>query len=342
MMRKGIWVLGEERDGSIHTVSYELLAWGRGLADALGEALTCVILGAAVSEQASSLIAHGADRVIVVSHPRLGTFLPDPYVRVLTRLVKEYEPEVLLASATTMGRTVMPILAARLHAGLTADCTGLEMDLEERLLLQSRPAIGGNVMATIKTPSHRPQMATVRPRSRRPLPRDDTRLGEVIEEEVTELDLESRVKRLRFEPDPTSEGPIQDAEVVIAGGKGFKNAKGFMQAFEIAARLGGAVGASRVAVDQGWVSYAHQVGLSGKSVTPKLYMALGISGSANHLAGMSSSEKVVAVNKDPEANIFRVADFGIVGELEDVVPVLLERLDHAARGQSKSEGAADA
>jgi len=339
-MAKGIWVLGEERNNSIHTVSYELLAWGRGLAGALGEALTCVILGAAVAEQAHLLIAHGADRVIAVTHPKLGVFLPDPYVRVLTRLVEKHEPEVLLASATTMGRTVMPILAAGLHTGLTADCTGLEMDPEERLLLQSRPAIGGNVMATIKTPSHRPQMATVRPRSRRPLPRDETRDGEIIEEEVTERDLETRVKRVRFESDPTSEAPIQDAEVVVAGGKGFKNAKGFMRAFEIAERLGGAVGASRTAVDQGWVGYAHQIGLSGKSVTPKLYMALGISGSANHLAGMSSSEKVVAINKDPEANIFRVADFGIVGDLEEVVSVLLDRLGGVSEGPA--EGATDA
>jgi len=334
-MARGIWVLGEERNGRIHTVSFELLAWGRGLADAVGETLTCVILGAAVTEQASSLIAHGADRVVAVSHPGLGVFLPDPHVRVLTRLVKEYEPEVLLASATTMGRTLMPILAARLHTGLTADCTGLEMEPAERLLLQSRPAIGGNVMATIKTPSHRPQMATVRPRSRNPLPRDAARRGEIIEERVDEEELASCVKRLGFEPDPTSEAPIEDADVVIAGGKGFKNAKGFAQTFEIATHLGGAVGASRPAVDQGWVGYAHQVGLSGKSVTPKLYMALGISGSANHVAGMSSAETVVAVNKDPEAGIFRIADFGIVGSLEDVVPVLLERLDRATHARSE-------
>jgi electron transfer flavoprotein alpha subunit len=239
-----------------------------------------------------------------------------------------------------MGRTLMPILAARLHTGLTADCTGLMMDPSERLLLQTRPAIGGNVMATIKTPEHRPQMATVRPRSKRPLPPDSTRDGEIIVERIEDTELSSRVKWLRFEPDPTSEEPVEDADVVVAGGKGFKNAKGFAQAFEIAQRLGGAVGASRTAVDQGWVAYAHQVGLSGKSVAPKLYMALGISGSANHLAGMLSAETVVAVNKDPEAAIFQVADFGIVGSLEDVVPVLLERLNRAACGEET--GAPDA
>jgi electron transfer flavoprotein alpha subunit len=231
-----------------------------------------------------------------------------------------------------MGRTVMPVLAARIHAGLTADCTGLDIDTKERLLLQTRPAIGGNVLATIKTPQHRPQMATVRPKSKRPLPRDVSRRGKVIEEEFDDSRSNSvdRVVRLAFHPDETSEVPIQDADIVVAGGRGFKNAKGFSQVFEIAERLGGVVGASRAAVDQGWASFAHQVGLSGKSVTPKLYMALGISGSPNHLAGMSSAELIVAVNKDPQASIFQVADFGIVGDLAEVVPALLRRLDRSS------------
>lgn len=326
-MDRGVWVSGEERNGTIHSVSYELLAWGRGLADKLGEELTCVILGQSVLDQAQELIYCGADKVLVVNHADLGIFRVDPYARILEALIAKYRPEILLASATTMGRTVMPVLAARIHTGLTADCTGLDIDAEERLLLQTRPAIGGNVMATIKTPEHRPQMATVRPKSKRPLARDPTRQGEIVEERFDESLLTSRVVRTGFEPDTTSDAPIQDADIVVAGGKGFKNAKGFALTFEIAGRLGGAVGASRTAVDQGWVSYAHQVGLSGKSVTPKLYMALGISGSPNHLAGMSSAEIVVAVNKDPEANIFKVADFGIVGDLAEVVPVLLERLD---------------
>lgn len=182
-------------------------------------------------------------------------------------------------------------------------------------------------MATITTPNHRPQMATVRPKSKRPLPRDPARQGQLIEESFDEDQFASRVVRLAFEPDATSEGSVQDSDIVVAGGRGFKNARGFTEAFKVAKRLGGAVGASRAVVDQGWASYAHQIGLSGKSVTPRLYMALGISGSPNHLAGMSSSEVIVAVNKDPEANIFKVADFGIVGDLAEVIPVLLERLD---------------
>ena len=336
-MDRGVWVLGEERNGEIHMVSYELLAWGRGLTDKLGEDLTCVILGESVLDRAQELIYHGADRVIAVNHTDLGTFRVDPYSRILQRLIEKYRPEILLASATTMGRTVMPVLAARIHTGLTADCTRLDIDVKERLLLQTRPAIGGNVMATIKTPKHRPQMTTVRPKSRRPLSRDPSRQGETVEESFEESMFVSRAVRLAFEPDATSDAPLQDADIVVAGGKGFKNAKGFAHTFEIARRVGGAVGASRTAVDQGWVPYSHQIGLSGKSVTPKLYMALGISGSPNHLAGMSSSEVVVAVNKDPEANIFKVADFGIVGDLAELVPVLLERLDQS-KAEPREEG----
>jgi electron transfer flavoprotein alpha subunit len=326
-MDRGVWVLGEERNGTIHSVSYEMLAWGRDLADKLGEDLTCIILGESVLDQAQGLIYRGADKVLAVNHVDLAVFRVDPYARILATLIKKYHPEIFLASATTIGRTVMPVLAARIHTGLTADCTDLDIDVEERLLLQSRPAIGGNVLATIKTPKHRPQMATVRPKSKRPLPQDSSRQGKITEEQFDESFVASRVARLAFEPDTTSDAPIQNADIVVAGGKGLKNAKGFTQVFEIAGRLGGAVGASRVAVDQGWVSYAHQVGLSGKSVTPKLYMALGISGSPNHLAGMSSSEAIVAINKDPDANIFKLADFGIVGDLVEIMPILLERLD---------------
>ncbi len=325
-MNHGVWVLGEERDGAIHPVSYEMLAWGRSLADSLGERLTCVILGAQARNGAEELVRRGADTVRVVTHPELAVFRVDPFSRIISRLIREHKPEILLASGTTMGRTLMPVLAAKLHLGLTADCTGLEVDAGDGLLVQTRPAIGGNVMAMIKTPRQRPQMATVRPRSRRPLPRDVDRVGEVVEEPVDSSELGSRVQRIRFDPDTTSEVPIQDAEVVVAGGRGMRGPHGFRHILALAQCLGGAVGASRVAVDQGWIPYSHQVGLSGKSVTPKLYVALGISGSANHLAGMSSSEVIVAVNKDPEASIFKVADLGIVGDLSEVVPALLARL----------------
>ena len=337
-MYKGVWVLGEERDGLIHPVSYELLAWGRNLADELHVELACVILGKHVRDQAQELILRGADRVYTVNHDKLGVFRVDPYARIVAALIEKHRPEIVLASATTMGRTLMPVLAAKIHTGLTADCTELDVEPSTRLLLQTRPAIGGNVMATIKTPEHRPQMATVRPKSKKPLPRDPSRKGEIVEEHFGEEYLYSRVKQLSFEPDVTSEAPIQDADVVVAGGKGLKDGKNFDLVFKLTKALGGAVGASRIAVDQGWIPYSHQVGLSGKSVTPRLYVALGISGSAAHLAGMSSAEVIVAINKDPGANIFKVADFGIVGDLFEIVPALLERLKQCSERTSDSNG----
>ncbi|MCK5247193.1 electron transfer flavoprotein subunit alpha/FixB family protein, partial [Candidatus Bipolaricaulota bacterium] len=236
-------------------------------------------------------------------------------------------------AATTMGRTLMPVLAANLHTGLTADCTELAIDPNERLLLQTRPAIGGNVMATIKTPLHRPQMATVRPKSRHPMPADELRTGEVAAEFIDEKLLGSRVSRLGFVEDLTMGSSIQDADVVIAGGRGLRTSKRFADLFEIAERLSGVVGASRCAVDQGWAPYAHQIGLSGKSVSPTTYIALGISGSPNHLAGMSSSERIIAVNNDPDAPIFQVADVGIVADLADFLPAWLERLRRRDEGQ---------
>jgi electron transfer flavoprotein alpha subunit len=337
-MHHGVWVLGEERGGVIHPVSYEMLAWGRDLADALGEELTCLIMGAQARNGAQELVYHGADTVRVVADPGLAVFRVDPFARIAARLIEEQRPAILLASATTMGRTLMPVLAARLHLGLTADCTGLEIDPSDRSLVQIRPAIGGNVMAMIKTPERRPQMATVRPRSRHPSHRDAMHKGEIVEELVIPGELESRVRRLSFDPDTTSEMPIQEAEVVVAGGRGMKDARGYRLVISLARCLRGAVGASRVAVDQGWIPYSHQVGLSGKSVAPKLYIALGISGSANHLAGMSSSEVVVVVNKDPEATIFKVANLGIVGDVAEIVPALLARLECSDTTMAAKEG----
>ena len=337
-MYKGVWVLGEERNGVIHPVSYELLAWGRNLADKLGVDLACVILGDHLRNEVQELIFRGANKVYFVNHAKLGIFRVDPYARIAAALIEKYRPEIVLASATTMGRTLMPVLAAKIHTGLTADCTELDVEPSTRLLLQTRPAIGGNVMATIKTPEHRPQMATVRPKSKKPLPRDPSRKGEIVEEHFGREYLLSRVKRLSFEPDETSEAPIQDADIVVAGGKGLKAGKNFSLIFKLAKALGGAVGASRIAVDQGWIPYSHQVGLSGKSVTPRLYVALGISGSAAHLAGMSSAEVIVAINKDPGANIFKVADFGIVGDLFEIAPAFLEQLNKCSERTSDSNG----
>lgn len=333
---RAVWVLGEQRNGATHPVSYELLAWGRSLADDLSVSLECVIAGHGVTGDAKVLIAHGADRVFCLDHSNLAVFRVDPYARLAEQLIREHRPEILLAAATTMGRTLMPVLAATLHTGLTADCTGLSISPEERLLLQTRPAIGGNVLATIKTPSHRPQMATVHPKSRRPLPIDTSRTGEIVAVPVDEELLASRVSRVSFEEDLTLGSSIQDAELVVAGGRGLRTSKRFADLFELAKLLGGVVGASRCVVDQGWAPYAHQVGLSGKSVSPTTYIALGISGSPNHLAGMSSADRIIAVNNDPDAPIFQVADIGIVADLADFLPAWLERLrvqDHEREGR---------
>ncbi len=218
----------------------------------------------------------------------------------------------------------MPICAVKLGAGLTADCTRLDIDLNERLLIQTRPAVGGNIMATIKTPRFRPQLATVRPKSKRPLPIDDSRSGEVIVKKFGDEYLESRVKRLDFVEEQTIGVPIQDAEIIVAFGKGLKDAKNLGLIEELAELLGGSIGASRSPIDLGWISYSHQVGLSGKTVSPGLYIACGISGAVQHLAGMSSAETILAVNSDPDANIFGVADYGIVGDLFEVLPHVIE------------------
>lgn len=327
---KGVWTLGEVREGEIHPVSYELLAWGRGLADKLGVELSSIIIGHNVKDKVKELIYRGADKVYVIDNPALKDFRADPYSEILTSLVEEYKPEIFIASATTLGRTVMPICMIKLETGLTADCTGLDIDLNERLLIQTRPAIGGNVMATIKTPSSRPQMSTVRPKSKRPLPRDDSKTGQVIVKEFSGESLKSRVKRIDFLKEETIGAPIQDADIIVSFGKGLKDAKNAGLINDLAELLGGSVGASRKVVDLGWIPYSHQVGLSGKTVSPKLYIACGISGAVQHMAGMSSAETIVAINSDPEADIFSLADFGVAGDLFEVIPLLIKRLKERA------------
>jgi electron transfer flavoprotein alpha subunit len=293
--------------------------------------LSIVIIGCNIKDKVGELITRGADKVYVIDHPALENFRIDPFAAILSVLVKEYKPEILIASATTMGRTIMPIMAVKLDAGLTADCTGLDIDLEERLLIQTRPAVGGNIMATIKTPVLRPQMSTVRPKSKRPLPIDPLRKGEVIIKEFSEEVLSSRVKRLDFIKEEAIGAPIQDAEHIVAFGKGLKDGKHLELVTELAGIFKGSLGASRSATDLGWISYSHQVGLSGKTVCPRLYIAVGISGAVQHLAGMSSAETIVAINSDPEANIFGVADYGIVGDLFEVVPLLIKKLNEKAK-----------
>jgi len=323
----GIWTLAEQKEGKLHAVSFELLARGRSLADQRSCELCAVVLGDKISDESlNELVLHGADRVYAVQDPALAHFLVEPYAAVLKHLVESHHPEVFIAAATTLGRTVMPYLSVKVHAGLTADCTGLEIDPETGHLWQTRPAIGGNILATIKTPTQRPQMATVRPKSSRPLPRDPQRKGEIINITPPPELLKGRMVFKAFVPDNTQTIPIEDSDIIVAGGSGMKGADNFALLERLAEALKGSVGASRPAVDRGWQPYPRQIGLSGKTVSPRLYIACGISGSIQHLAGMQTAETIVAINTDPAAQIFQVADFGIVGSLFDVLPELIEKI----------------
>lgn len=322
-----VWTLAERRQGTLHGVSFELLTRGRALAAARKSRLCSVVLGEGLTvEETQELIARGADRVYTVDHPALASFRVKPHAGALQYLVEEYRPEVVIAAATTTGRTVMPYLSMKVHAGLTADCTGLAIDPETGDLLQTRPAIGGNVMATIRTPTARPQMATVRPKSTPSAPRDSSRSGEVISVQVPEVLLATPVLYESFEPDTSQEVAIEEADVIVAGGRGMANKENFALIAELAELLHGSVGASRAAVDRGWQPYARQVGLSGKTVAPELYVACGISGAIQHLAGMQTARHIVAINTDPEAQIFQVADLAVEGDLFEVVPAVTEQL----------------
>ncbi|MDD4310354.1 MAG: electron transfer flavoprotein subunit alpha [Candidatus Cloacimonetes bacterium] len=322
----GIWVFAEQKDGVIAPVSYELLGKGRELADELEAELSAVLFGDKIENLALELIAYGADQVITVDDPGLKHFRDERYGKALTELAQKYKPSIILAGATVTGRSFIPRVAIHLHTGLTADCTGLAIDSETGNLLQTRPAFGGNIMATIVTANHRPQMATVRHKVMNPIPRDADRNGIVIQEQINfDLDEDESIW-LGFEKEKTNLINITDANVIVSGGRGIKDAKNFAMIEELAEALGGAVGASRAAVDAEWIPYSHQVGQTGKTVKPKIYLSIGISGAIQHLAGMSSADYIIAINKDPDAPIFKVADLGIVGDLFEVVPKLTKRI----------------
>lgn len=320
----GVLVCGECRNGSLHPSTLELAGKARELADVRGGPVTVVLPFAQLDDDPGRCIRHGADRVLAVCHPSLGLFNPDVESRLFAALIRRFRPEIVLAAATTSGRTTLPAAAALVDTGLTADCTGLSIDPETQDLLQTRPAIGGNVLATIRTPSRRPQMATVRPRTFRLPPENPSRRGEIFRLTPPESFMKSPLVPLGRETREAETAPIQDAEVVVSGGKGLKRPDAFRLLEELASVLDGAVGASRPTVEAKWIAYPHQVGLSGKVVTPRVYIAAGISGAIQHLAGMQTSEFIVAVNRDPEAGIFRVADIGLVGDLFDIIPRLTE------------------
>jgi len=328
---KGIWVFAEQHRGVIAPVVYELLGKGRELADQMGEDLTAVLLGSGLEGMSSILISYGADQVIELDDPTLANFCDESYAKALSVLADKYKPSVILAGATVTGRSFIPRVAVQLHTGLTADCTGLEYDPETGNLMQTRPAFGGNIMATIVTANHRPQMATVRHKVMDPLMPDESRNGVVIQESVNlELDEEKTVF-LGFEKEKTNLVNITEANIIVAGGRGIKDARNFAMIEELAEALDGAVGASRAAVDAEWIPYSHQVGQTGKTVKPNIYIAVGISGAIQHLAGMSSADYIIAINKDPDAPIFKVADLGIVGDLFEVLPQVIKRIKEIRR-----------
>ena len=330
----GVWVFAESRDGRVAPVARELLGVGRRLADQRGVALSAVLLGSGLDGQARELIGFGADRVYQVDHPALARFTDDAFGNVLADLALLHKPEIVLAGATAIGRSFIPRVATMLATGLTADCTDLAIRPGDGVLMQTRPAFGGNIMATIECPLTRPQMATVRPLVMKPLPFDPDRQGEVIEVSPDPARLVSRVEVVESVRENDNRVNITEADILVAGGRGMESEKGFALINELAELLGGAVAASRAAVDSGWVGYPHQVGQTGKTVCPKVYFACGISGAIQHLVGMQSSDTVIAINRDENAPIFGVATYGIVGNTFEVLPLLIERLKERRGGEA--------
>jgi electron transfer flavoprotein alpha subunit len=322
---RGIWVFAEQRRGSIKNVAYELLARGRELADALHTDLSAICFGHQVAG-VDQLIAHGADRVYAVDAAELADNNEELYAGQLAALIREHRPEIMLAGATPFGRAFIPRVASALKTGLTADCTALDIDSENGLLVQTKPGFGGNVMAVIVCPERRPQMATVRPRVFRPKAPQAARRGEIIEVDFDRQRVTSHTRLLDFVEEVTETVRIEEADIIVAGGRGLLKAENFEMVRELASVLGAAVGASRAAVDEGWAPYSCQIGQTGKTVCPKLYIAIGVSGAVQHLVGMQTSDVIVAINDDPHAPIFEVADYGIVGDLFKVIPLLTEKL----------------
>jgi electron transfer flavoprotein alpha subunit len=315
----------------VHPVSYELLGKGKELADTLNEPLYAVIIGNGVQEAAKQLKARGADRVYVYDDPVLEDIRDDPYTDIIADCCNKIKPSIFLIGATALGRSLGPRAAAKLKTGLTADCTSLDIDEETGLLLQTRPAYGGNIMATIISPNGRPQMATVRYKMMPEASILDDPKGEIVSMAVNTSDLTDRIKILAFE-EAKEQVSIVDAEIVVSGGLGMGESKGFELIQEMAEAIGGAVGASRPTVDEGWINYRHQVGLSGRTVRPTVYIACGISGAVQHQAGMKTSDIIISVNKDKEAPIFQISSLGVVGDLYEVLPRLIEKInEHKAK-----------
>ena len=327
---KDLWVFVEtNEDGTAKNVGIELLTPGKDMAAKQGGALVAVVIGNNVDEAVKAASEHGADKVIVVEGPEYAHYTTDAYAIALVALVEKYGPTSMLIGATNNGRDLGPRVSCRLKTGLTADCTGLDIDEESGNVAWTRPAFGGNLMATILCPDHRPQIGTVRPGVFKKSDAGEAK-AEIIKEDihVDAKDIRTQVLELIKEAGGESVD-LEGAEIIVSGGRGVGGPEGFEPVKALADALGATVGASRAAVDAGWIAHAHQVGQTGKTVGPKLYIACGISGAIQHVAGMSSSDCIVAINKDPEAPIFDIADYGVVGNLFEVLPVLTEEIKKA-------------
>lgn len=325
-----VWVLGEVVEGKVHRVTLELLGKAKDLAEkraSSGSKVVCLLMGYQLDGLEKDLFSHHADKVIKVDDESLKFFNDSIHASVAARLIKKYKPEIMISGATSKGRSLMPLVAVKIETGLTADCTGLDIDEESGFLLQTRPAYGGNIIATIKCEDYRPQMSTVRQGVFKAFPQDDSRTGELIEESVLHEEKQTPFTVLSEEAfGEDTKVSLHDANVIVTGGRGVKSSDGFKIIHDLANAVEGAVGATRATIDSGWISYSHQVGQTGLTVQPEVYIACGVSGQIQHLVGMQSSDFIIAINKDPDAPIMQLADVAIVGDLFEVVPEITKLL----------------
>ncbi len=327
---KGIWFFAETKDDRIASVSFEMLNASKKLKRKLNQEICGVVFGKNIKDKVSSLIKKGAEKIYLIEDEIFCNFNEEVYSEALAYLIKKYKPNIVIAGATMMGRSFIPSVAVKVKTGLTADCTDVDIDENTGLLIQTRPTFGGNLMAKIICEKHRPQMATIRPKIFEAAKDEENIKGEIIEEKIN-FEIKNRFEICEREK-VANVVDLQEAEIIVSGGRGLKEGKNFEIIKELADLLNGAVGASRAAVDSGWIGYPHQVGQTGKTVKPKLYIACGISGAIQHLAGMQTSDYIIAINKDPDAPIFKVANLGVVGDIFEVLPILIKKLKEIKGG----------
>lgn len=324
---KGVWVFAEQRKNKIMPVVFELLGEGRKLADEIGTELCAILCGNEVDFLADELFAYGADKVYVADNKELASYTTDGYTKAIFEAIEKYKPEIVLLGATHIGRDLGPCLAVKANTGLTADCTKLEIDTDDKKLKQTRPAFGGNLMATIVCPSHRPQMSTVRAGVMDKAVYNPSHKGETIKLNTSFVEGDIRTKVLEIVKSVKEQVSLTDAEIIVSGGMGLGSQEGFELLKKLADKLGGTIAASRASVDAGWIGHAYQVGQTGTTVKPKVYFACGISGAIQHIAGMQNSDYIIAINKNESAPIFEIADLGIVGDLYNVIPAIIDELE---------------